>query len=41
MTAAIRVLVVEDDALLADAHRELVGRDLRERRLVQRFPVVC
>jgi response regulator of citrate/malate metabolism len=26
VTAAIRVLVVEDDALLADAHRELVGR---------------
>ena len=26
MTAAIRVLVVEDDALLADAHRQLVGR---------------
>jgi response regulator of citrate/malate metabolism len=26
VTAAIRVLVVEDDAFLADAHRELVGR---------------
>ena len=26
MTAAIRVLVVEDDAFLADAHRELVER---------------
>jgi response regulator of citrate/malate metabolism len=26
VTAAIRVLVVEDDALLADAHRQLVGR---------------
>ena len=26
MTPAIRVLVVEDDLLLADAHRQLVGR---------------